>query len=100
MLYHIYQTVKIVDMNEELIAEKVFNHGDFDLPVVTPGCYVRTHTLGLKEFDVVYDPRQQETIRSLVIDLEINLTSKGEMNVVYLEPITLIIGQHDVGQIF
>lgn len=99
MLYRFCQTVRIVDMNQELLTETVFHHGNFALPVVTPGCFVKTHILGLKEFDVVYDTRQQETIRSRVIDLEVDLTSPEEPTVVHLEPITLIIGQHDVGQI-
>lgn len=99
MRYTIYQTVKIVDFNNELLSETDFHHGEFELPVVTPGCVITTHTLGLKEFTVVYDTRQNEKIHSPVIQVNMDLTQPERPASVYLEPVTLIIGQHDVGEV-
>ncbi|WCN39457.1 hypothetical protein [Aneurinibacillus uraniidurans] len=99
MKYDIYQTVKIVDFNNELLSEADFYHGEFDLPVVTPSCVVTTHALGLKEFVVVYDRRQNEKVQFQVVQVSMDLTEPDRPASVHLEPVTLIIGQHDVGQI-
>ncbi|BAU28072.1 hypothetical protein DFP93_101148 [Aneurinibacillus soli] len=99
MKYDIHQTVKIVDFNNELLSETDFYHGEFDLPVVTPSCVITTHALGLKEFTVVYDLRQNEKVQFRVIEVSMDLTQPDRPASVYLEAVTLIIGQHDVGQV-
>ena len=99
MRYTIYQTVKIVDFNNELLSETDFHHGEFELPVVTPACIITTHALGLKEFTVVYDTRQEEKVHFRVLQVSMDLTEPDRPAAVYLEPVTLIIGQHDVGEV-
>lgn len=98
MRYNILQSVKIVDMNEEILAETVFNHGDYDSPALSIGSSVMHYELGLKEFEVVYDKREGRTVRHTITDIEIDLINKPVTTKVYLEPVTLIVGQHDIGQ--
>lgn len=97
MKYTLCQMVRIVDMNEEILSEALFEHGDVETPQPVLGASVVTYQLGLKEFEVVYDKREGRTQRSKIIDMEINMI--GDINVtrVFLEPIQLIVGQHDVG---
>ncbi|WP_088832515.1 hypothetical protein [Paenibacillus tyrfis] len=99
MKYAICQTVKIVDMNEEIIAEVLFDHGEHEAPALTIGCSVVSYQLGLKEFEVVYDKREGKQERFKVIDIEIDLLKKPAITRVFLEPVTLIVGQHDIGQL-
>jgi hypothetical protein len=96
--YDICQVVKIVDMNDELIHEVVFDHGVVETPIPTIGATVITYPLGLKKFTVVYDKRADEAKRSKIIDLEINLMSETSGVKVLLETVTLIVGQHDIGE--
>jgi hypothetical protein len=55
--------------------------------------------LGLKEFNVVYDTREGKIARYKIVDIEINLVMQPAVTRVYLEPIKLIVGQHDIGEI-
>jgi hypothetical protein len=96
--YDICQLVKIVDMNDELITEVVFDHGEVETPIPTIGATVITFPLGLKKFTVVYDKRTHEAKRSKIVDLEINLMGESSVVMVLLETVTLIVGQHDVGE--
>jgi hypothetical protein len=96
--YDICQVVKIVDMNDELIHEVVFDHGVVKTPIPTIGATVITYPLGLKKFTVVYDKRADEAKRSKIIDLEINLMGETSVVKVLLETVTLIVGQHDIGE--
>jgi hypothetical protein len=98
MRYEICQLVKIVDMNDELIHEVVFNHGEMETQIPTIGATVVNYPLGLKEFTVVYDKRTQEAKRSKIVDLEINLMDEIRVVKVLLETVTLIVGQHDIGE--
>lgn len=99
MQYNICQFVKIVDMNSEIISETIFDHGDYESPALAIGSSVVTYSLGLKQFEVVYDKREGLISRHRIIDIEIDLIRKPTVTKVFLEPITLIVGQHDVGQI-
>lgn len=100
MRYTLCQTVRIVDMNDEIMSEVLFEHGEVESPQPVIGASVVTYQLGLKEFQVVYDKREGKTSRSKIIDMEINLLGgDGNTTRVYLEPVKLIVGQHDVGQI-
>ncbi|TVY10492.1 hypothetical protein [Paenibacillus cremeus] len=99
MNYTICQWVRIVDMNDEIMSEVLFQHGEFEAPALTVGSSVVSYQLGLREFDVVYDTREGKRQRSKIIDVEIDLITKPTTNRVFLEPVTLIIGQHDIGQI-
>jgi hypothetical protein len=98
MKYNVCQLIKVVDMNNEIIQEVLFQHGEYDRPGFTIGCSVITPALGLKEFEVVYDRRYNETVRSKIIDIEFDLVANPVVTRAYLEPVTLIIGQHDIGQ--
>lgn len=98
MRYDICQLVKLVDMNDELIHEVVFDHGEVETPIPTIGATVVTYPLGLKEFTVVYDKRTQEARRSKIVDLEINLMGESSVVKVILETVVLIVGQHDIGE--
>jgi hypothetical protein len=98
LTYHVYQQVTLRDFNNELITETYYCHGEFSLPLVSLGVSFVVPTLGLKEFEVVVDPRI-EPKKYKVEDIEINLVEDQGMTKVYLEPITLIIGQHDVGSL-
>lgn len=93
----ILQKVTVVDMNNELLTETVFEHGTVSSTSLAIGWSVVSYPIGLREFSVVPDKREQRTERYKVIDIEVDLT--GELNTIkaYLEPRTLIIGQHDVG---
>jgi hypothetical protein len=96
--YHVYQQVTLRDFNNELLTETYYYHGEFSLPLVSPGVSFVVPTLGLKEFEVVIDPRI-EPKKYIIHDIEINLVESQGITKVYLEPITLIIGQHDVGSL-
>jgi hypothetical protein len=98
MKYSICQKVKIIDMNNEIIQEVLFMHGELDKPGFSIGCSVITPALGLKEFQVVYDRRYNETLHTKIIDIEYDLVANPAIIRAYLEPVTLIIGQHDIGQ--
>jgi hypothetical protein len=97
--YSISQSVKIVDMNDEIMAEVLFDHGNYELSALAVGSSVITNELGLKQFEVVYDKREGKQQRIRIVDIEIDLIVNPATTRVYLEPITLIIGQHDVGEI-
>lgn len=97
MKYTLCQLVRIVDMNDEILTEILFEHGDVETPQPVIGATVITHQLGLKQFEVVYDKREGQTSRSKIIDMEINLLGDINTTRVFLEPVQLIVGQHDVG---
>ena len=100
MNYSICQLVEIVDLNKEVIREVLFNHGQLDAVGFSLGCTVITFPLGLKEFDVVYDKRKTfEHVRFKIIDIEYSLVDHPINIRAYLEPIQLIVGQHDIGNI-
>jgi hypothetical protein len=96
--YSISQSIKIVDMNEEIMAEVLFDHGDYELSALAVGSSMITNQVGLKQFDVVYDKREGKKQRVRIVDIEIDLIAQPAATRVYLEPITLIIGQHDIGE--
>lgn len=98
MKYTLCQLVRIVDMNDEILSEILFEHGDVETPQPVIGASVVTYQLGLKQFDVVYDKREGRTSRSKIIDMEINLLGDTNATRVFLEPVKLIVGQHDVGE--
>jgi len=95
--YNICQTVKIVDMNDEIIAEVLFEHGQFEIPSLVIGSSVLSYQLGLKEFEVVFDKREGKHQRYKIVDVEIDLIQKPATLKAFLEPVTLIVGQHDIG---
>lgn len=99
MKYLICQQVKIVDMNEEIMAEVLFRHGEYESSLWSVGSSVVTHQLGLKQFDVVYDKREGKVQRSKIFDIETDLMADPISTKVFLEPVTLIIGQHDIGEL-
>jgi len=100
MNYGIRQLVQIVDMNEEVIREVLFDHGQLDAFGFSLGCTVITHPLGLREFEVVYDTRKSdESVRSKIIDIEYSLIDVPVMIWAYLESVQLIVGQHDIGNV-
>jgi hypothetical protein len=86
-------------MNDEILKEHIFDHGDVETPQPVIGATVVTYQLGLKEFEVVYDRREGKTSRSKIIDMEINLLGDANVTRVFLEPVKLIVGQHDVGMV-
>lgn len=95
----VYQSVSVTDMNNEVLQETVFNHGELEAASMTIGCSILTRTLGLREFEVVYDERYGEKQRCKVVDIEYDMAEKPAVARVYLEPVKLIIGQHDIGQV-
>lgn len=97
MSYHLLQKVSIVDMNNEMLTEVTFDHGTYDSAAVAVGSTVICPPLGLKQFEVVYDRRNQDPARFKIVDVEIDLVRLPSETRVLLEPITLIVGQHDVG---
>lgn len=99
MKYTVSQFVKIVDMNDEIMSEVLFEHGDYELSALAVGSSMITNELGLKQFDVVYDKREGKRQRVRIVDIEIDLIVQPAATRVHLEPVTLIIGQHDVGEI-
>ncbi|MCR8633296.1 MULTISPECIES: hypothetical protein [Paenibacillus] len=99
MKYSICQSVKIVDMNDEIISEVLFEHGEHELSAIAVGSSVITYQLGLQQFEVVQDKRTGKQQRSKIVDIEIDLLVKPATTRAYLEPVVLIIGQHDVGEI-
>lgn len=99
MRYQILQSVKIVDMNNEIMSEVLFDHGEYEAPALAIGYSVVHYELGLKQFEVVYDKRPGRTVRRRVVDIELDLISKPATTKAFLEPVTLIIGQHDVGEL-
>ncbi|WP_217597917.1 hypothetical protein [Cohnella sp. GbtcB17] len=97
MKTEILQQVTIVDMNEEMLTRVDFSHA-VDVPgSLAIGWSVVTYPLGLREFEVVYDRREERTVSSKVVDIEVDTTGEKNELRAYLEPITLIIGQHDIG---
>lgn len=100
MQYSIVQSVKLVDMNDEIMSEVLFDHGEHELAVLAVGSSVITYQLGLRQFEVVYDKREGKQQRVKIVDIETDLMASPATTRVYLEPVTLIIGQHDVGQIY
>ncbi|NHN29141.1 hypothetical protein [Paenibacillus agricola] len=99
MNYLINQSVKIVDMNDEIMSEVLFDHGKYELSALAVGSTIITKELGLKQFEVVYDTREGKQQRCRIVDIEIDLITNPATTRIYLDPITLIIGQHDVGEI-
>ncbi|HJV45711.1 MAG TPA: hypothetical protein VJ824_08275 [Bacillota bacterium] len=97
MHYHVYQKVTLCDFNNELLTEVLYYHGEYSLPLVSPGVTFITPALGLKKFEVVEDHRL-EPQRYRVADIEVNLLEKKGITKVFLDPITLIVGQHDIGE--
>ncbi|MFD0692543.1 hypothetical protein ACFQZT_00395 [Paenibacillus sp. GCM10027628] len=98
MKYQFCQKVTIVDMNEEVLSEVLFEHGEFESTALSIGASVLIYQLGLKQFDVVYDKREGKTSRYKVEDIEIDLIKKPTVTRVFLEPVRLIVGQHDIGE--
>lgn len=99
MNYQFCQQVKIVDMDDEIISEVLFEHGEYQTAALSIGSTVLIHELGLKEFNVVYDKREGKIARYKVADIEIDLVMQPAVTRVYLEPVKLIVGQHDIGEI-
>ncbi|WP_166245181.1 hypothetical protein [Paenibacillus turpanensis] len=93
------QNVRIVDMNDEIIHETVFEHGQFDSVIPTVGSSVVSHELGLRQFEVVLDKRPGKTARYKIVDVEYDILGEKVRVTAQLEAITLIVGQHDVGLI-
>ncbi|MEW9668934.1 hypothetical protein [Ammoniphilus sp. 3BR4] len=99
MNYIVLQNITLRDFNNELITETDYLHGEFNLPYLSPGVTFITPALGLKGFEIVVDPRI-EPKKYKVLDIEISLLETGDAPIkVYLEPIALIIGQHDIGDV-
>lgn len=98
MKYVISQWVTIVDMNDEIMAKTLFQHGEYESLPLTVGCTVITWQLGLREFEVVYDQREGKQTRFKVTDIELDLLSQPAAARIYLEPVQLILGHHDIGQ--
>ena len=99
MKYQFCQQVTIVDMDEEILSEVLFEHGEFETAALSLGSSVLIQQLGLKEFNVVYDKRDGKIARYTIADIEIDLVSQPTLTRVYLEPVKLIVGQHDIGAI-
>ncbi|REE83884.1 hypothetical protein A8990_11663 [Paenibacillus taihuensis] len=98
MHYLFCQQVKIVDMDDEIISEVLFEHGEYETAALSIGSSVLIHQLGLKQFDVVYDRREGKIARYKVADIEIDLITQPVITRVFLEPTKLIVGQHDIGE--
>ncbi len=98
MNYRFCQQVTIVDMDDELLSEVLFEHGEYETAALSVGSSVLIHQLGLKEFNVVYDKREGKLARYKVADIEIDLVTQPAVTRVYLEPVKLIVGQHDIGE--
>ncbi|MFC0211358.1 hypothetical protein ACFFK0_02640 [Paenibacillus chartarius] len=99
MSFELLQQVRIVDMNNELLTEVTFRHGSYTGIAVAVGATVISYPLGLKEFEVVYDRRSHEPAHYKIVDIELDLLAEPVVTRVLLEKVTLIVGQHDVGQI-
>ncbi|WP_020618224.1 hypothetical protein [Paenibacillus daejeonensis] len=99
MKYQFCQQVTIVDMDEEILSEVLFEHGEFETAALSLGSSVLIQQLGLKEFNVVYDKREGKIARYKIADIEIDLVAQPTLTRVYLEPVKLIVGQHDIGAI-
>lgn len=99
MRYQFCQYVTIVDMNDEILSEVIFEHGEYESNAVSIGSSVLIHQLGLKQFEVVYDKREGKTIRYKIEDIEVNLIEQPTVTRVFLEPVRLIVGQHDIGEV-
>lgn len=98
MKCRVYQQITLRDFNDELITENTYDHGEFSLPWLSPGVSLITPALGLKGFEIVIDPRL-EAKRYKVIDIALHVSDPEAPAQVYLEPITLIVGQHDIGNL-
>lgn len=99
MNYRLLQKVRIVDMNNEVLTEVLFDHGSYESSALAVGATVICSPLGLKQFEVVYDKRDKEPARFKIAEVEIDLVQRPSETRVLLEPVTLIVGQHDVGTI-
>ncbi|NEW07835.1 hypothetical protein GK047_17690 [Paenibacillus sp. SYP-B3998] len=99
MRYQFCQKVTIVDMNEEIMSEVLFEHGEFESTALSIGSSILIYQLGLKQFEVVYDKREGKTVRYKVEDIEIDLITQPTVTRVFMEPVRLIVGQHDIGEI-
>ncbi|TXK80044.1 hypothetical protein [Paenibacillus sp. N3.4] len=99
MRYQFCQYVTIVDMNEEILSEVLFEHGEFEANALSVGSSVLIYQLGLRQFDVVYDKREGKTVRYKINDIEIDLITQPTVTRVFLEPVRLIVGQHDIGEV-
>ncbi|SDN23633.1 hypothetical protein SAMN04487897_102240 [Paenibacillus sp. yr247] len=99
MRYQFCQYVTIVDMNEEILSEVLFEHGEFESNSLSIGSSVVIYQLGLKQFEVVYDKREGKTVRNKVVDIEIDLIKQPTITRVFMEPVRLIVGQHDIGEV-
>lgn len=99
MKHQFYQQVTIVDMDEEILSEVLFDHGEFETAALSLGSSVLIQQVGLKEFNVVYDKRDGKIARYKIADIEIDLVALPTLTRVYLEPVKLIVGQHDIGEI-
>jgi hypothetical protein len=99
MKYQFCQYVTIVDMNEEILSEVLFEHGEFESNALSIGSSALTYELGLKQFEVVYDKREGKIARNKIVDIEIDLIKQPTVTKVYLEPVRLIVGQHDIGEV-
>lgn len=97
MQYQFCQQVTIVDMNDEIISEVLFDHGEFQTASLSVGSSVLIQQVGLKEFNVVYDKREGKIARYKITDIEIDLIARPTITRVYLESVKLIVGQHDIG---
>ncbi|SDX55612.1 hypothetical protein [Paenibacillus sp. CF384] len=99
MHYQFCQQVKIVDMDDEIISEVLFEHGEYETAALSIGSSILIHQLGLKEFSVVYDKREGKIARYQIKDIELDMIAQPVVTRVYLEPVKLIVGQHDIGEI-
>jgi hypothetical protein len=99
MQYKFCQYVTLFDMNDEVLSEVLFEHGEYESTALSIGTSVLSYELGLKEFEVVFDKREGKTRRYKIIDVEIDLINLPRVTRVFLEPQKLIVGQHDVGQL-
>lgn len=98
MKFRVYQQIMLRDFNDEIITEMTYDHGEFSLPWLSPGVSLITPALGLKGFEIVIDPRL-DAKKYKVIDIALPLLEPDKPAQVYLEPMTLIIGQHDIGNL-
>jgi hypothetical protein len=99
MQYKFCQYVTLFDMNDEILSQVLFQHGEYESTALSIGTSVLSYELGLKEFEVVFDKREGKTSRYKIIDVEIDLINVPMVTRVFLEPQKLIVGQHDVGQL-
>jgi hypothetical protein len=53
----------------------------------------------MRQFEVVLDPRLEGKNRYKIVDIEFDMMERPMVTRVYLEPVKLIVGQHDIGEI-